>query len=86
MEVKVDSSISVLTKKKKQIICSTLLVEAGHAVWAHLLTGGREGTKKLTFHFLFLFKLVKIDVILLFPIKCAAVSIITFNLLSLLVT
>jgi len=80
------SQLKKNTHTHTQTICSTVLVEAGHAVWAHLLTGGREGTKKLTFHFLFLFKLVKIDVILLFPIKCAAVSIITFNLLSLLVT
>jgi hypothetical protein len=64
MEVKVDSSISVLNLKKKTI-CSTVLVEAGHAVWAPLLTGGREGTKKLIFHFLSLSKLVKMDVILL---------------------
>jgi hypothetical protein len=59
MEDKVDSSVSVLNSRKKNTICSTVLVEAGQAFWAHLLTGGREGTNKLNFHFYCYLNLLK---------------------------
>ena len=38
MEVKVNSSVSVLNSKRNEK-CSTVLVEVSHAVWVHLLTG-----------------------------------------------